>query len=109
MNVLDRFLTYVSFHTTSSEDSATVPSTERQLRLAEHLVSELNAIGLERVTLDRYGRVYAFLPGSVEGAEPLGFIAHMDTVLNGKNMMLQVPYLPIRAMDMYMMGYLKVK
>lgn len=79
MNVLDRFLTYVSFHTTSSEDSATVPSTERQLRLAEHLVSELNAIGLERVTLDRYGRVYAFLPGNVEGAEPLGFIAHMDT------------------------------
>lgn len=79
MNVLDRFLTYVSFHTTSSEDSATVPSTERQLRLAEHLASELNAIGLERVTLDRYGRVYAFLPGNVEGAEPLGFIAHMDT------------------------------
>lgn len=79
MDVKTRFLKYVSFHTTSDETSNTVPSTKRQLRLAEHLASELESIGLESVSLDRFGRVYAFLPGNVENAEALGFIAHMDT------------------------------
>ena len=35
--VIERFLKYVSFHTTSDEESLTTPSSERQLKLAEYI------------------------------------------------------------------------
>lgn len=79
MNVTERFLKYVSFHTTSDESSDTVPSSMRQLELGKHLANELRELGLGDAILDEYGRVYAHLPSNVEGAEALGFIAHMDT------------------------------
>lgn len=85
--VTERFLKYVSFHTTSDENSDTVPSSARQLELGKYLEKELSDIGLSDVTLDRYGRVYAYLPSNVEGGEAIGFIAHMDTSpdAEGKN------------------------
>lgn len=79
MNVTERFLKYVSFHTTSDESSDTAPSSMRQLELGKYLANELRELGLGDAILDEYGRVYAHLPSNVEGAEALGFIAHMDT------------------------------
>ncbi len=79
MNVTERFLKYVSFHTTSDENSSTVPSSMRQLELGKYLAKELCELGLGDALLDEHGRVYAHLPSNVEGAEALGFIAHMDT------------------------------
>ncbi len=79
MTVTDRFLTYVGMPTMSDEDSPTVPSTEKQLRLAEHLAAELSAMGLSGVRTDR-GYVYAHLPEKdAPGAPAIGFIAHIDT------------------------------
>ncbi len=85
--VIERFLKYVSFHTTSDENSTSVPSSARQLELGKYLEKELGDIGLSDVTLDEYGRVYAYLPTNVDGAEAIGFIAHMDTSpdAEGKN------------------------
>ena len=79
-NVKERFLKYVSFYTTSDEESETVPSAEREKALAEYLKDELTALGLSDVCMDQYGYVYAVLPES-EGcnASPMGLIAHMDT------------------------------
>ena len=81
MSVIDRFLKYVSFDTTSCENSETVPSTPSQKVLGEFLVKELNALGLENARMDEYGYVYATLPATPDCAqlEPLGLIAHMDT------------------------------
>ena len=81
MKVDERFLKYVSFETTSDEDSTETPSTACQLLLADFLADELKALGLERVRRDEYGRVYGFLPASpgCEDAVTVGLIAHMDT------------------------------
>ena len=81
MSVIDRFLSYVAFDTTSSETSGTVPSTPNQRVLGEFLVKELAALGLVGARIDEYGYVYATLPATPDCAhlEPLGLIAHMDT------------------------------
>lgn len=45
MNVIDRFLHYVSFSTASDERSEAVPSTKNQLVLAHALCEELKELG----------------------------------------------------------------
>lgn len=81
MNVTERFLKYVSFPTTSSEDSDTVPTTPQQKELGQYLAEELQKIGLVNAHMDEYGYVYGYLPPTTdcESLEPLGLIAHMDT------------------------------
>lgn len=84
--VLDRFLRYVAIDTQSSEESASYPSTEKQLDLLKLLAEELRRMGLSNVSLDQWGYVMATLPGNVpEGhaafgkAPAVGLIAHVDT------------------------------
>ncbi len=80
MDARTRFLKYVSFPTMSDESSETVPSTKKQLALAEYLKNEMLSLGLSDATVDKYGYVYASLPKNCEtGAPKIGFIAHMDT------------------------------
>ena len=81
MKVQERFLKYVSFTTTSDENSQCCPSTKQQLELAKFLVEELEGIGLSQVKMDEYGYVYGLLPATAgrENDTPIGFISHMDT------------------------------
>ena len=80
MTLVERFLKYVSFDTQSNEESGTTPSTPGQMVFAEYLKEELETLGLEEVSLDDNGYLYATLPANVEGNAPVvGFIAHMDT------------------------------
>ena len=92
--VLERFLRYVRFYTTSDESSDTVPSTARQRVLGQALADELDALGMKGAQLDEYGYVYAHLPASpgCEDARPLGLIAHMDTApaASGENVQPRV-------------------
>ena len=46
MKAYERLLNYVKIHTTSDEDSTTVPSTARQFDLAKILVEELKGLGV---------------------------------------------------------------
>ena len=81
MTVIERFLRYVSFPTTSDENSETVPSNEKELNLARQLVQELTEIGVADACLDEFGRVYGHL-AATPGRESLpvyGLISHMDT------------------------------
>ena len=64
MDVKERFLKYVTYYTTSNEDSETVPSTARQRVLGQALAEELAALGLQNVELDGFGYVYGVLPAS---------------------------------------------
>jgi tripeptide aminopeptidase len=76
----ERFLKYVSFDTTSSGESKTVPSTNGQLVLARELRKELIELGLKDVSLDNNGYLMATLPGNTDRSIPtIGFLAHMDT------------------------------
>ena len=81
MNVIDRFLRYVAYPTTSDEHTETVPSTPGQKVFAQALVQELTELGLKDVLLDEYGRVYGHLPATPgrEREKVFGLIAHMDT------------------------------
>lgn len=77
--VTERFLAYVKHHTTSDEGSNSFPSTKTQLAFARFLAKECEAIGLQSVFVDEYGYVTATLPGTIQDAPTIGFIAHMDT------------------------------
>ena len=94
MDVIERFLKYVSFDTRSDENSSTVPSTAKQRVLGEYLARELTDMGLCDVRLDEFGYVYGFLPAT-EGLEDkpvLGLISHMDTSpdVSGKDVKPQI-------------------
>ena len=80
MNLVERFLRYVSFDTQSDENSGVTPSTAKQMVFAQYLKSELEALGLEEIELDEHGYLYATLPANTDKEVPtIGFIAHMDT------------------------------
>ena len=80
MDIVERFLNYTKFDTQSSEDSNQVPSTDKQLVFARYLKNELEREGLEDVTLNEQGYIYATLPANIKGKVPvIGFISHYDT------------------------------
>ena len=80
MDLVNRFLKYVSFDTQSSEESETTPSTAKQFLLANYLKDELASLGFTEIELDDNGYLYATLPANTTNPVPtIGFIAHMDT------------------------------
>ena len=80
MTVIERFLKYVSFDTQSDENTGVTPSTSKQMVFAQYLQSELEDLGLEDISLDENGYLFATLPANVDREIPtIGFIAHMDT------------------------------
>ncbi len=81
MTALERFLTYIKFDTTSTEDSTTRPSTPGQLVFARYLAEELKQLGLSDVYInDADGTVFGTIPANTNLSIPtLGFLAHMDT------------------------------
>ncbi len=78
MNVLNRFLKYVTFDTTSDEASTTTPSSMKQKLLGAALVEEMKQIGISDAFMDENGYVYGTVPGDPE-KPVIGLIAHMDT------------------------------
>ncbi|CCX70554.1 peptidase T [Prevotella sp. CAG:255] len=88
MDIVERFLNYVSFDTQSAEDSQTVPSTAKQLDFAKYLRDELKDEGFDDVEMDDNGYVYATLKSNIKKEVPtIGFISHYDTSpdCSGKN------------------------
>lgn len=80
MTVIERFLKYATFDTQSDESTGVTPSTPKQMVFAKYLKEELEALGLEEITLDEQGYLYATLPANTDHEVPvIGFIAHMDT------------------------------
>ncbi|MDR0938109.1 MAG: peptidase T [Mediterranea sp.] len=80
MTLVERFLKYVSFDTQSDESTGVTPSTAKQMAFAEYLKTELEALGLEEITLDEHAYLFATLPANTDKEVPtVGFIAHLDT------------------------------
>lgn len=80
MTITERFLNYTKFDTQSAEDSATVPSTPKQLVFARFLKDELTREGFSDVEMDDMGYIYATLKANTKKKVPtIGFISHYDT------------------------------
>lgn len=87
-DLVKRFLNYVTFDTQSDELTNLTPSTPGQMVFARYLKEELEKLGLEEITLDENGYLFASLPSNISKEVPtIGFIAHMDTApdMSGKN------------------------
>ncbi|MDP4096247.1 peptidase T [Paenibacillus sp. P96] len=79
-DLIQRLSTYAQVDTQSNEENETCPSTPGQITLAHMLVEELNAIGMQEVTMDENGYVMATLPSNTDKSVPvIGFLAHLDT------------------------------
>ncbi len=80
MKTYERFLKYVAVPTMSDGASETVPSSAKQLVLANILKEDLLALGLTDAYVDNFGYVYATLPANTDKeVNTIGLIAHMDT------------------------------
>lgn len=93
MSAADRFLKYITYDTQSDENSQTVPSTLRQLKLAEALKEELKEMGIENADVDENGIVYAEIAANTDAPrDAIGLIAHMDTAseLSGKDVRARI-------------------
>lgn len=92
-HIIDRFISYVTVDTESDPNSNTTPSTAKQWDLANKLVEELKAIGLEDVTIDEHAYIMATLPSNVAHDVPvIGFVSHFDTTpdFTGANVKPQI-------------------
>jgi tripeptide aminopeptidase len=92
-HIIDRFISYVTIDTESDPNSNTTPSTAKQWDLANKLVEELKAIGMEDVTIDENAYIMATLPSNVDHDVPtIGFVSHFDTTpdFTGANIKPQI-------------------
>ena len=86
--LIERLTRYAKIDTQSNASSTTCPSTEGQWDLLHVLEKELTEIGLEEITLDENGYLFATLPSNSDKELPtIGFLAHVDTATDytGKN------------------------
>ncbi len=81
MRAYERLLKYVVVHTTSDEESESVPSTNIQFDLARLLEAEMKELGISDVSVDEHCYVTGRIPATkgCENAPKIGFIAHLDT------------------------------
>ncbi|MCM3755902.1 peptidase T [Sporosarcina aquimarina] len=86
--LLERFIRYAKIDTESDENSSTTPSSANQWDLLHLLKEELTTLGMEDITLDENGYLFATLPANTDKEIPvIGFLAHVDTSpdFTGKN------------------------
>lgn len=90
--LLERFLSYTAFDTQSKIGAKSSPSTQGQVKLAKHLMQELQQLELEEITLTKHGILTAFLPANIAHAPTIGLISHLDTSpqCSGKNVQAEV-------------------
>lgn len=92
-HIIDRFISYVTIDTESDPNSSSTPSTEKQWDLANKLVEELKAMGMQDVTIDENAYIMATLPSNVDHEVPtIGFVSHFDTTpdFTGANVKPQI-------------------
>ncbi len=78
-NIINRFVQYAKIETTSDPKATTRPSTSTQHTLLKLLNEQLLEFGLDVVYDQENGYIYAKLAANIEGKDPIGFIAHVDT------------------------------
>ena len=91
--LIERLVRYAKIDTQSDSNSTECPTTPGQWDLLHVLQKELTDIGMEEITLDENGYLFATLPANTKRDVPvIGFLAHVDTATDytGKNVKPQV-------------------
>ena len=91
--LIERLVRYAKIDTQSDAGSTSTPTTPGQWDLLHELQKELASIGLEDITLDDNGYLFATLPANTDRDVPvIGFLAHVDTTTDfvGKNVQPQL-------------------
>jgi tripeptide aminopeptidase len=91
--MLERFFSYARIDTQSSETSTSFPSTQKQMNLLNKLKTELEELGLEEVTVTKWGYVLGTLKTNQDKDVPtIAMIGHVDTSpdVSGENVNPQV-------------------
>ena len=84
MNVLKRFLKYVSIDTTSDSTKDKTPTTKGQRKLAETILGEFKNMRLDDIYFDEENcYLYAYIKGN-SSLPSIGFISHLDTCEDAK-------------------------
>lgn len=86
--LVERLVRYARIDTQSDFNSTECPTTPGQWDLLHVLQKELSDIGMEEITLDANGYLFATLPATSDRDVPvIGFLAHVDTATDytGKN------------------------
>ncbi len=86
--LIERLTRYAKIDTQSNASSTSCPSTEGQWDLLHLLEKELAELGMEEITLDENGYLFASLPANTDKeVATIGFLAHVDTATDytGKN------------------------
>ena len=97
-SVVERFLRYVSYETTSDEFSETCPSTPKQRLLGQQLVKEMLEMGIADARIDENGYVYGSIPGDPT-LPAIGLIAHMDTAPDASGANIKAKIVPFDGSD----------
>ncbi len=118
----ERFLRYVQIDTQSDVESATIPSTEKQLDLLNLIAAELREMGVSDVKMTDYATVIGTIPATVANAPKVALLAHVDTAMDfsGTNVKplvhrnyagspIVLPDAPTRIIDPVMFPYLAEK
>ena len=78
--LIERLIRYAKIDTQSDFNSTECPTTPGQWVLLHVLMKELTDIGMEDLTLDSNGYLFATLPSNTDRDVPvIGFLAHVDT------------------------------
>ncbi|WP_342513476.1 peptidase T [Sporosarcina sp. FSL K6-1522] len=78
--LIERLVRYAKIDTESDPNGTTTPTTPGQWDLLHELQQELATIGMEDITLDDNGYLFATLPANTDRDVPvIGFLAHVDT------------------------------
>lgn len=81
MELIERFLKYVSVPTSSDDKSSSVPTSDKEFALARILVDDMKKIGISDAYVNDKCYVYGHIPPSngCENKPKIGFISHIDT------------------------------
>ena len=77
MDIIERFLKYVSYETTSNEESETTPSSDKEIVLLKELVKEMKDLGLN--AFYKGGFVYGDIKSDSNKSDTIFLMAHVDT------------------------------
>jgi tripeptide aminopeptidase len=79
-SLVDRFFRYAQIDTQSNPESASQPSTAKQLDLSRLLLEELKAMGVADAEIDENGYLYASIASNTHKSVPvICYCAHVDT------------------------------
>lgn len=82
MDIIERFLKYVSFETTSNENSDTIPSSDKEIILLKELVEEMKDLGMDAIY--KGGFAYGTLKSDANKSDTIFLMAHVDTSPDAK-------------------------